>query len=299
MSVFLQPAEFQNGHTLDLDGTILACSHGRRRVERLGLDGAVTPIVERYRGRRLNSPNDVVVKSDGTIWFTDPTYGIRSDDEGHAADSEIGDSLVFRWDPRTAELDAVTDWLEEPNGLAFSPDESILYVSDTSAAFRTDGAGNRHIVAFDVVDGAALANPRVFYAPDVGLADGFRVDVDGNVWTSARDGIHVVAPDGTPPRQGADPGADRELRVRRPGRGSPVHHGLVVALRARRGHPRRRPPGAAALAKGQAGSRTARRRCTAPETPFRSTGPISRNATPGSRDPSATSRLTSTSPGRA
>ena len=196
-STFLQPSEFENGHTLDHDGSILACSHGHRRLERLGRDGSLTPIVERWQGRRFNSPNDLVVKRDGTIWFTDPPYGIRSDDEGHQADSEIGDCLVFRFDPATGAIDPVTDWVDEPNGLAFSPDESILYVSDTSAAFRTDGAGNRHIVAFDVVDGRTLANPRVFYAMEVGLSDGFRVDTEGNVWTSARDGIHVVAPDGT------------------------------------------------------------------------------------------------------
>ena len=107
-------------------------------------------------GQPFNSPNDLVVKRDGTIWFTDPPYGIRSDDEGHQADSEIGDCLVFRFDPRTGALDPVTDWVDEPNGLAFSPDESILYVSDTSAAFRTDGGGNHHIVAFDVLDGRSL-----------------------------------------------------------------------------------------------------------------------------------------------
>ncbi len=196
VSVFLEPAEFHNGHTLDRDGSIVACSQGRRRLERLALDGTVTPIVDRYRGMRFNSPNDVIVKSDGTIWFTDPPYGITSNREGHQAESEIGDCLVFRFDPATGELDVMTDWVEEPNGLAFSPDERVLYVSDTSAAFRDDGAGNHHIVAFDVVAGRALADPRVFYAMDDGLADGFRVDVDGNVWTSADDGIHIVAPDG-------------------------------------------------------------------------------------------------------
>ena len=196
MSVFLDPAEFENGHTLDHDGSIVACSHGHRRLERLGLDGAVIPIVDRYRGMRFNSPNDVVVKSDGTIWFSDPPYGITSDREGHQAPSEIGDNLVFRLDPRTDELDAVTDWVEEPNGLAFSPDETLLYVADTSAAPNGDGGDHHHIAVFDVVDGRALANPRVFYTVDVGLADGLRVDVEGNVWTSAGDGIHVVAPDG-------------------------------------------------------------------------------------------------------
>ena len=194
--MFLDPAEFENGHTLDHDGSIIACCHGRRRLERLGLDGTVTPIVDRYRGMRFNSPNDVIVKSDGTIWFTDPPYGITSNREGYEAPSEIGTCLVFRLDPRTDELDAVTDWLEEPNGLAFSPDESILYVADTSLASHDDGGGNHHIAAFDVVDGRRLASPRVFYSVDEWVADGFRVDVEGNIWTSADDGIHVVAPDG-------------------------------------------------------------------------------------------------------
>jgi gluconolactonase len=196
VSVFLEPAEFENGHTLDHGGSIIACSHGNRRIERVALDGTLTPIVDRYLGKRLNSPNDVIVQSNGTIWFSDPPYGIASDREGHQADSEIGDCLIFRFDPRTGELEAATAWMEEPNGLAFSPDESILYVSDTSAALRDDGGGNHHIVAFDVLDGRMLANPRVFYVMDEGLADGFRVDTEGNVWTSAEDGIHVIAPDG-------------------------------------------------------------------------------------------------------
>ena len=199
-TVLLEAAEYQNGHTLDHDGSILACSHGRRRDRAAGADGmTVSPVVERWRGRRFNSPNDLVVRSDGSIWFTDPPYGIISDYEGHKADSEIGDNLVFRFDPVTGELDAVTDRVEAPNGLAFSPDESILYVSDTSSAtLVTEGTGKRHILAFDVVDGRRLANPSAFYAldPAQGVPDGFRVDVMGNVWTSAEDGIHVVAPDG-------------------------------------------------------------------------------------------------------
>ncbi|MBI2775735.1 MAG: SMP-30/gluconolactonase/LRE family protein [Chloroflexi bacterium] len=193
-AVFLAPAGFQNGHSLDLDGSILACSHGDRRIERLSLDGTRVPVVDRFRGARLNSPNDLVVKSDGTIWFTDPMYGIESDREGHRAESEIGDCLVFRHDPATGELDAVSDWLEHPNGIAFSPDESTLYVSDTSGA-RLPG-GNHHIVAFDVIDGRRLADPRIFYVAEPGLADGFRLDEHGNLFTSAGDGIHVVAPDG-------------------------------------------------------------------------------------------------------
>ena len=193
---FLEPAEYENGHTLDLDGSVLACSHGRRRVERLALDGTVTAVVDRYRGARLNSPNDLVVRSDGTIWFTDPPFGIISDWEGHRADSEIGDSLVFRFDPATGELGVVSDWVEAPNGLAFSPDESILYVADTASALPDGGDANHHIVAFDVIDGRRLADPRAFYVVDGGFPDGFRVDVEGNVWTSAHDGIHVVTPHG-------------------------------------------------------------------------------------------------------
>lgn len=192
---FLAPARFQNGHTLGLDGELLACSHGERRIERLYPTGGWSSVVDRYRGVRLNSPNDLVVKSDGTIWFTDPPYGIDSDLEGHKADSEIGDCLVFRYDPAAETLDAVTDLMDQPNGIAFSPDETVLYVSDTSAA--RDPAGNHHIVAFDVIDGRSLANPRVFYVAEPGLADGFRVDEHGNVFTSAADGIHVVDADGT------------------------------------------------------------------------------------------------------
>ena len=138
----------------------------------------------------------MIVKSDGTIWFSDPPYGIPSDWEGHKAESEIGDCLVFRFDPRTDELEAMTDWVEEPNRPRVLTDESVLYVADTSAALREDGSGNHHIVAFDVIGGRRLADPRVFYVEEAGLPDGFRVDVAGNVWTSASDGIHVVAPDG-------------------------------------------------------------------------------------------------------
>ena len=197
-SVFLEGSEHQNGHTLDLDGSILACSHGRRRVERLGLDGSVTNVVDRWRGLRFNSPNDVVVKSDGTIWFTDPPYGIVMPGEGHPGVSEIGDNLVFRFDPATGDLDPVTDWVEAPNGLAFSPDESILYVADSAAATPGDETGNRQLVAFDVVDGRRLVTPRVFHAlaADDGVPDGLRVDVDGRVWTSTRHGIHVLTRDG-------------------------------------------------------------------------------------------------------
>ena len=192
----IRPSDFANGHALDLDGSVIACEHGRRRISRLLSDGTRETIVDAYRGRRLNSPNDVIVKSDGTIWFSDPPYGIVGDREGHRASSELEGNFVFRLDRTTGGLAVATDAIEEPNGLAFSPDESILYVSDTSAALRSDGSGNHHIVAFDVEDGRALAGPRIFYVASPGLADGFRVDRAGNVFTSATDGIHVVDPTG-------------------------------------------------------------------------------------------------------
>ncbi len=200
MTVWRDRAEFTNGHTREADGALLHCSHGLRALVRTRFDAQMQPqpdevLVDRYQGRRLNSPNDVVVKRDGSIWFTDPPYGILSDREGHAAPSELGDCYVFRFDPATAALRIVSDFVEEPNGLAFSPDESVLYVSDTSAALRPQG-GHHHIVAFDVVAGQDLANPRVFAVIEPGLSDGFRVDVNGFVYTSSEDSVQVYHPDG-------------------------------------------------------------------------------------------------------
>jgi gluconolactonase len=188
-----RPSDFANGHTLDHDGRVLACEHGPRRVARYEANGTRTPVVDRYEGRRLNSPNDLVVASDGAIWFTDPPYGIRDDSEGYKADSELRGCFVFRFDRATGDLTIASDLLVHPNGLAFSPDERTLYVSDTS---RGVGDGNHHIVAFDVVDGRRLERTRVFTVIDPGSPDGFRVDVAGNVWTSAGDGIHVLDTDG-------------------------------------------------------------------------------------------------------
>ncbi|MFN8521430.1 MAG: SMP-30/gluconolactonase/LRE family protein [Chloroflexota bacterium] len=195
VEVFLHPAEYQNGHVLDLDGSVIACSHGHRRVERLAPDGSVTPIVDRYQGARLNSPNDVVVRSDGTIWFSDPIYGIVSDWEGHQADPEVDHRYVYRYDPRTGELRAMTDALDQPNGLAFSPDESVLYVSDTSEERRAKHGGGP-ITRFEVIEGRALGEPELFHVVTDGASDGFRVDVAGNVWTSTHAGIEVIDPDG-------------------------------------------------------------------------------------------------------
>lgn len=201
MTVWRDGVEFTNGHTRERDGSILHCSHGQRAIVRTRLCGGLGStqdeiVVDRFEGKRLNSPNDIVVKSDGTIWFTDPPYGIVSDREGHAAESELGDNYVFRYDPRTRMLAVVSDFVEEPNGLAFSPDESVLYVSDTSAALRADGGGHHHIVAFDVVAGRELTKPRIFAVIDPGLADGFRVDRQGWIFTSSADSVQVYDPDG-------------------------------------------------------------------------------------------------------
>lgn len=198
LSDYRTDAEYTNGHTLDHDGRIVSCSHGHRRIERTELDGTVTELVAHYQGRRFNSPNDLVVAADGAIWFTDPPYGIISDHEGHAAESEIGVHYVFRFEPGTGALTAVTDLLIDPNGLAFSPDESTLYVSDTSTARLKDqgGGGQHNILAFDVVGGTALTNPRVFAEIAPGVPDGFRITSRGWILTSAADGIHVYDPDG-------------------------------------------------------------------------------------------------------
>ena len=188
-----RPSDFANGHTLDRDATVLACEHGLRRIARYEADGSRTTVIDGYQGHRLNSPNDIVVASDGAIWFTDPPYGILDDTEGYRADSELEGCFVFRLDRASGELTVASDAVVHPNGLAFSPDETTLYVSDTSIA-RVDG-GNHHIVAFDVVDRRTLAAPHVFKVMEPGVSDGLRVDVEGNVWTSAGDGIHVLAPD--------------------------------------------------------------------------------------------------------
>ncbi len=187
-SVFREPAGYTNGHYRDRQGRLVSCEHGNRRVSRTEPDGSVVSLVDRFEGKRLNSPNDLVVKSDGTIWFTDPPYGILSDREGHKAESELDGCYVFRFDPETDELRIVCDELDRPNGICFSPDESILYVADTGEP--------RNLCAFDVIDGDRLTNMRVFAVVRPGASDGFRVDTAGNVFTSAADGIQVYSPAG-------------------------------------------------------------------------------------------------------
>lgn len=207
LAVYAADAEYPNGRVLDLDGAVIQCSHGRRAVERDtgtadGAVPAVATLVDSYNGRRLNSPNDVVVKSDGTIWFTDPSYGIQQDTtEGREGREEYGDRYVFRFDPASGGLAPVVIDVEVPNGLAFSPDESILYVSDTSLGTPAmDGGPRLHghaIHAYDVVDGRFARNGRIFAEVDPGVPDGFRVDLHGNIWSSSGDGVQVFAPDGT------------------------------------------------------------------------------------------------------
>jgi gluconolactonase len=194
--VFETPCGHHNGHTIDAEGRIIACEHGNRRVSRLEHDGQWKTLADRFEDKRLNSPNDVVVKSDGSIWFSDPTYGIDSDYEGFAAPSEIGASNVYRLDPADGSLSIVATDLVKPNGLAFSPDESILYVSDTGA---THVPGHPAAMrAYPVSgDGRSLGEGRNFAICDVGLFDGFRVDRHGNIFTSSGDSVRVYASDGT------------------------------------------------------------------------------------------------------
>jgi gluconolactonase len=195
VGVFRHPAGYSNGNTVDPKGRLVTCEHGYRRVTRTEHDGRITVIADRYDGKRLNSPNDVVVKSDDSVWFTDPTYGIDSDYEGHKAESEIGASHLYRVDPRSREVRIAAGDFVRPNGLAFSPDESRLYISDTGASHVPGGP--RHIRVFEVGQDGALSGGEVFATCTAGKFDGFRFDGAGRLWTSAGDGVHCYDPDGT------------------------------------------------------------------------------------------------------
>jgi gluconolactonase len=195
VSVFLQPALNHNGHTVDREGRLVSCEHRGRCVSRIEHDGTRTMLASHYQKKRLNSPNDVVVKSDGSIWFSDPSYGIDSEYEGDAAKAELDGSHVYRVDAATQEVTQVTSDFVKPNGLAFSPDEKLLYIADTGASHVKDGP--RHIRVFDVARGGkTLGKGRLFATCGVGMFDGFRCDTKGNVWTSAGDGVHCYDPDG-------------------------------------------------------------------------------------------------------
>jgi gluconolactonase len=188
VTVFRSPSGFSNGNTFDFEGRQLSCEHGNRRVARYEPNGTVTVIADKFQGKRLNSPNDIVVHPDGGIWFTDPTYGIRGYYEGFKGESEIKEA-VYRVDGKTGQIDKVTDELNEPNGICFSPDYKKVYICDT-------GTG-REVRVYDI-DGKTLRNSQRFVQLERGAADGIRCDIDGNVWCGAPPGVQIVAPSGQP-----------------------------------------------------------------------------------------------------
>lgn len=190
LTTFRAPSDYANGHTRDRQGRLVSCEHGTRRVTRTEWDGSITVLADGYRGKRLNSPNDVIVARDGTVWFTDPHYGIITDYEGFRGAEELPCSVYRLSSDGT--LEAVITDMACPNGLAFSPDESLLYVADTGRMFSDDP---QHIKVFEMRDGRPV-NGRIFHTISPGCADGIRVDTDGNVWSSAGDGVHCIAPDG-------------------------------------------------------------------------------------------------------
>ena len=194
VSVFRAPSNYSNGNTRDRQGRLITCEHQARRVSRTEHDGSISVIAERYQGKRLNSPNDVVVKSDGTVWFTDPSYGISAEYEGGKAESEIGACNVYRFDPRDGSLRIAVDDFSRPNGLAFSPDESLLYIADSG--FWPDPTKPHHIRAFRLSSDNTLRDSRVLAEISPGIPDGFRVDAEGNVWTSAGDGVQCITAGG-------------------------------------------------------------------------------------------------------
>jgi len=194
VSEFRNPSQYTNGHTVDRQGRLISCEHRGRRVSRTEIDGTITTLADSFNGKRFNSPNDAVVKSDDSIWFTDPAYGIDWDYEGLRSPMEQDGCHVYRIDGKSGAITRVADDFVRPNGLAFSPDEKKLYIVDTGATHVENGP--RHIRVFDV-DGDKIKNGRLFATCTNGLFDGLRVDEDGRIWTSAGDGVHVYDPDGT------------------------------------------------------------------------------------------------------
>lgn len=195
VSVFRRPSDFANGNTRDRHGRLVTCEHGKRRVTRTEYDGRITVLADSFEGKPLNAPNDVVVKSDGSIWFTDPPFGISSDYEGFRAEPQLPTN-VYRIDGDSGNIAVATGDVLGPNGLAFSPDESKLYVVQSRARPQ------RNIVAYDVVEGKLLRNPRVLVDCGAGIPDGLRVDEDGNLWCGwgmgdpELDGVMVFSPEG-------------------------------------------------------------------------------------------------------
>ena len=195
VTVFRHPSDYANGQTRDRQGRLISCHHSSRSLTRLEPDGSVTTLVSHANGQRLNAPNDVVVKRDGSIWFSDPLYGLMNDYEGGRQESEQPPAL-YRLDPDSGTAVAVASDFDGPNGLAFSPDERYLYVAETGAP---GAAEPRQLIRRFVVgdDGRSLSGGEAFHQINPGWADGFRVDQEGNLWCSAADGVHCIAPDGT------------------------------------------------------------------------------------------------------
>ena len=196
VSTFRRPSNFANGNTRDRQGRLLSCEHGARRVTRTEYDGSITVLASHFEGKPLNSPNDIVCKSDGSIWFTDPPFGILHHYEGHAATPELPTN-VYRLEPHSGRLTVVVHDINRPNGLCFSPDESKIYLCEC-------GVTPRVIHVFDVVDGGTrLINKRLWVDCDGGSVDGYRCDVEGNLWcgwgmSEALDGVRVFSPEGKP-----------------------------------------------------------------------------------------------------
>lgn len=191
ITTYRAPSNYANGHTRDRQGRLVSCEHGARRVTRTEHDGSLTVIADGFDGKPLNSPNDVVVAQNGSVWFTDPHYGIMSNYEGFASPQELP-CRVYRVDPETGALEMMIDDMNCPNGLAFSPDGTRLYVADTGQMYSND---TQHIRVYDMLDGKPV-NGRLFHTIDPGCADGIRADADGNLWSSAADGVHCISPAG-------------------------------------------------------------------------------------------------------
>jgi gluconolactonase len=195
VSVFRQPSGFANGHTVDEQGRLISCEHLHRRLTRTEHDGQVSVLAERFEGRRFNSPNDVVVKSDGSIWFTDPDYGINADYEGGRATTEQDGCHVYRLDARTGKVTRVADDFHHPNGLAFSKDEKYLFVSDTGGSEEANGP--RHLRRLELSkNGQSLGRSKEFARCSAGVFDGFKVDQQDRLWTSSAEGVHCLGREG-------------------------------------------------------------------------------------------------------
>jgi gluconolactonase len=190
-SVYRAPSNYANGQTRDREGRLVSCSHRGRCLYRTEHDGRITTLVERHGGKRLNSPNDVIVKSDGSIWFTDPVFGIVNDYEGGRQEPEQPPA-VYRFEPNSGEIRIVAGDFDGPNGLAFSPDERLLYIAEAGAPNVDDP--KQYIRVFEVQpDGVTLRGGDIFYKVEPGFSDGFRVDEHGNIWSSAGDGVHCIS----------------------------------------------------------------------------------------------------------